>query len=65
MQPCLCDPWHDHVLFTGDQVSGVIDYGSVKEDHIAVDLARLLGSLVEDDENAWSIGLKAYQSCAQ
>lgn len=60
-QPCLCDPWHDHVLFTGDEVTGLIDYGSVKEDHVAVDLARLLGSLVEDDEEGWSVGLGAYQ----
>src|SRR5437763_1299451 len=39
VQPCLCDVWHDHVLYTGDAVTGLIDYGEVKPDHPAVDLA--------------------------
>jgi Ser/Thr protein kinase RdoA (MazF antagonist) len=59
-QPCLCDIWHDHVLFTGDNVSGIIDFGSCKVDHIAVDLARLLGSLVGNDAVMWRVGLEAY-----
>jgi Ser/Thr protein kinase RdoA (MazF antagonist) len=62
LQPCLCDLWHDHVLFTGDSVSGIIDYGSVKVDNVAVDLARLLGSLVEDNGLMRSLGLDAYSS---
>lgn len=61
VQPCLCDIWHDHILFDGDRVSGLIDYGAIKVDHIAVDLARLLGSLVEDDADVRQAGLKAYQ----
>lgn len=60
-QPCLCDIWHDHVLFEGDEVTGIIDYGSVKVDHVAVDLARMLGSMVEDDLTLWNTGLAAYQ----
>jgi homoserine kinase type II len=60
LQPCLCDVWHDHVLFEGESVSGLVDYGSVKVDHVAVDLARLLGSLVGDDEAQWTAGLEAY-----
>jgi homoserine kinase type II len=53
--------WHDHVLFEGDAVTGLIDYGAVKIDHVAVDLARLLGSLVGASRDAWSIGLQAYR----
>jgi len=49
LQPCLCDIWHDHVLFHGETVTGLIDYGGVKVDHPAVDLARLLGSMIGDD----------------
>jgi Ser/Thr protein kinase RdoA (MazF antagonist) len=60
LHPCLCDVWHDHVLFRGDAVSGIVDYGSVKTDHPAVDLARLLGSLVGDDAEWWAEGLKSY-----
>ncbi len=60
LQPCLRDIWHDHVLFTGDQVSGIIDYGAVDIDTPATDLARLLGSLVEDDAHAWQTGVAAY-----
>src|SRR5207245_414919 len=41
---------------------GVIDYGSVKPDNIAVDLARLLGSMVEDDDSQWIAGFQAYQN---
>jgi Ser/Thr protein kinase RdoA (MazF antagonist) len=60
LQPCLCDLWHDHILFTNDDVTGVVDYGSAKTDHVAVDLARLLGSLVEDDLALRNAGLDAY-----
>ncbi len=49
LQPCLCDIWHDHMLFTGDRVTGIVDFGSCKVDHVAVDLARLLGSLIGDE----------------
>lgn len=62
LQPCVCDPWHDHVLFTGDAVTGLIDFGSVKMDHVAVDLARLLGSLIGGDGAGWRIGMSAYRS---
>ncbi len=62
VQPCLCDIWHDHVLFEGDTVSGLIDYGSIKIDHVAVDLARLLGSFVGDDPDGWRVGLEVYRS---
>jgi len=60
LQPCLCDLWHDHVLFTDDDVTGLVDYGSAKTDHVAVDLARLLGSMVEDDPALREAGLDAY-----
>jgi Ser/Thr protein kinase RdoA (MazF antagonist) len=58
--PCLCDVWHDHILFEGEAVTGLVDYGSVKVDHAAADLARLLGSLVPDDRERMAAGLAAY-----
>jgi Ser/Thr protein kinase RdoA (MazF antagonist) len=50
------------VLFEGNAVTGLIDYGSVKIDHVAVDLARLLGSLARDESPLRASGLKAYNS---
>jgi len=61
LHPCLCDIWHDHLLFQGEVVAGIIDYGAVKTDHVAVDLARLLGSLVGDEKKLRAAGLSAYR----
>lgn len=41
---CVGDIWSDHVLFTGEKVTGLIDFGGMRLDHPAQDLARLLGS---------------------
>ena len=59
--PCLRDVHRDHVLFIDDEVSGLIDFGAVKNETVAADIARLLGSLVLDDRQGWQTGLAAYQ----
>jgi Ser/Thr protein kinase RdoA (MazF antagonist) len=59
-QPCLCDIWHDHILFTGESVSGVIDFGGAKVDNVAVDLARLLGSMAGDDPVLREAAFRSY-----
>jgi Ser/Thr protein kinase RdoA (MazF antagonist) len=64
LQPCLCDLWHDHLLFEGDRLTGLLDYGAVKIDHVAVDLARMLGSLVKENAAGWQAGLQAYRRLA-
>jgi Ser/Thr protein kinase RdoA (MazF antagonist) len=62
IQPCLCDVWRPHVLFTGDAVTGLIDYGGMKLDNVAGDLARLLGSWVGEEPALIAAGLDAYTS---
>lgn len=62
LQPCLRDVWHEHVLFDGDRVTGLIDYGAMRRDTVAADIARLLGSLAGDDASSWQTGLDSYES---
>ncbi len=45
LQPVLRDIWSDHLLFEDERVSGLIDFGTVRMDEPATDLARMLGSL--------------------
>jgi homoserine kinase type II len=59
-QPVIRDIWHDHVLFEGDEVSAIVDFGTMSIDTVVVDVARLLGSLIEYDPSAWKEGLRAY-----
>jgi Ser/Thr protein kinase RdoA (MazF antagonist) len=60
LQPCLRDVWHDHVLFEGQRVTGLIDFGAMRVDSPAGDVARLLGSLVRNDPSGWRAGREAY-----
>ncbi|MEK6238575.1 MAG: phosphotransferase, partial [Planctomycetales bacterium] len=61
MQPCIRDVWHDHILFSGNEVTGLVDFGAMRIETVAGDVARLLGSLVRDDPDGWKTGLAAYQ----
>jgi Ser/Thr protein kinase RdoA (MazF antagonist) len=60
LQPAVRDIHHDHVLFTGDDVTGLIDFGAMKIDTPLTDVARLMGSLVGDDGSAREFALDAY-----
>jgi len=61
LQPCIRDIWHDHLLFEGQRVSGLIDFGALQPESVAADVARLLGSLVADDPDGWLAGIASYE----
>lgn len=43
LQPCLRDARPEHFLFTGDSVTGLVDFGAMDVESPAADLARLSG----------------------
>lgn len=61
LQPCIRDIWSEHVLFEGNRVSGIVDFGAMRIETVATDIARLLGSLAGNDSARWSAGLAAYE----
>jgi Ser/Thr protein kinase RdoA (MazF antagonist) len=50
------------VLFVDDQVSSFVDFGALRIDSVATDIARLLGSVSTVGDDSWLAGLKAYQA---
>jgi homoserine kinase type II len=61
-QPCLRDIWHDHVLFTGDQLTAIVDFGAVDFDTPATDIARLIGSLADVTQLIWEAAREGSES---
>ena len=59
--PCIRDIHAEHVLFQEKRVSGIVDFGSLRYDHPATDIARLLGDWAADDLELWDLGLAAYE----
>ena len=62
LQPVLRDIWHDHVLFEGDSVSGLIDPAAASTDTVSTDLSRLIGSLAGGDLSSHQVAFEAYES---
>ena len=58
--PAIRDIHREHVLFTDDEVTGLIDFGALRLDTPLADIARLIGSLVGDDRERRRIALDAY-----
>jgi hypothetical protein len=61
LQPVLRDFWHDHALFTQDELTGIIDVETIKNDLVSCDLARWLGSLRWPDLSLWPTALQQYE----
>jgi homoserine kinase type II len=60
LQPCLRDARPEHLLFCGDRVTGLIDFGAMAIESVAADLARLLGDWVGPERVQWAAALDAY-----
>lgn len=64
LQLCLRDVRVEHILFNGDEVCGIIDYGAVAVDHPAVDVARLWGDYAVGNDEQMAAAMAAYQRVA-
>lgn len=62
VQPCLRDARAAHVLFEGDRVRGLIDYGAADPDAPAADLARYLADATDGGDGAARAGVAAYRA---
>ena len=62
LQPCIRDLRSDHLLFTGDCLTGLVDFGALRIDYWAGDVARLLGGLVPDETDRWQAALDVYHA---
>lgn len=60
LAPCLRDIWQENILFQDQRVTGIVDFGAVRLDNVATDVARLLGSMAADDLQRWQSGVAAY-----
>ncbi|MDA0283121.1 MAG: phosphotransferase [Planctomycetota bacterium] len=61
-QPCIRDLWHDHLLFSADELTGIVDFGAMTTDSVACDLSRLCGSLFADDLSMWQRAIDQYEN---
>ena len=60
IQPVIRDLRSEHLLFTEESLTGLIDFDAMQMETIALDLTRSLGDLVGDDPVRWQTALKAY-----
>ncbi len=61
VQPVWRDLWRDHLLFVGEDVTGLIDPGACAADSVLTDITRLFGSLLQNQTSAWQTALQEYE----
>lgn len=62
LQPCLRDVRSDHLLFEGQRLTGLIDFGAMRVDTVSGDLARLLTEWLKGELWARAEALDAYST---
>ena len=60
LQPLLRDLWRPHVLYSGDRVTGVIDWNAAATDHVSMDAARLLRSWYRTDHECLRLAMQQF-----
>ena len=60
LQPCARDLRRDHLLFSGDQLTGLVDFGATRWDYAVGDVARLIGSLIADQPRLRQMAIDSY-----
>jgi Ser/Thr protein kinase RdoA (MazF antagonist) len=60
LQPCLRDARAEHLLFEGDRLTGLVDFGAMGIEAVSADLARLLAEWVGPDRRARAEALGTY-----
>jgi Ser/Thr protein kinase RdoA (MazF antagonist) len=59
--PCWRDIWREHMLFSGSEVTGVIDAAAARTESAASDLSRWLGSYLPFERERWNEALDDYE----
>jgi Ser/Thr protein kinase RdoA (MazF antagonist) len=61
VQWCLVDCHIGNFLFTGDQITGLVDFATAGMDSVTRDVARLVGSVTIHESSHWEACLASYQ----
>lgn len=60
VQPVIRDMRPEHIFCSGNNVTGLIDFGAMRIDTIACDLARLFGGFFRDDAAKFNQAIETY-----
>jgi homoserine kinase type II len=60
LQPCLRDARPEHLLFEGNALTGLVDFGAMGIETVAADLARLIGEWFPGDPQLRDEAMEAY-----
>jgi homoserine kinase type II len=64
LQPTIRDVRREHLLFTGDRLSGLVDFGAAQMEYPGIDVAHMLGECVGEDASRRIAALATYRAAA-